>query len=51
MWAYNKGGTVSTTCGFYPTIVEVHGEANYTWVWGINKYDVAISVVDFFLRN
>ena len=41
------GATVSATYGFYPTIVEVHGEAGYTWVRGTNIYDAAIAFVEF----
>ena len=41
------GATVSATYGFYPTLVEVHGEAGYTWVWGTNVYDAAIAFVEF----
>lgn len=41
------GATASVTYGFYPTIVEVHGELGYTWVWGVNVYDVAIAFAEF----
>ena len=41
------GATVSVTGGLYPTIVEAHGEVGYTWVWGVNVYDVAIAFMDF----
>lgn len=44
------GGTVSVTCGLYPTIVELHGEVGYTWVRGFNVYDKAIQIVDFLAR-
>ena len=44
------GGTVAVTVGFYPTIVEVHGEIGHTWVNGINIYDKAIQVIDFLLK-
>lgn len=44
------GFTLAGTYGFYPTIVEAHGEAGYTWVWGFNKYDVAIDIADFMLK-
>ena len=45
------GGTVSATYGFYPTVVEVHGEVGNSWVWGFNIYDFAIGVIDFFIGN
>ena len=44
------GATFSGTVGLYPTIIEVHGEVGYTWVWGFNIYDVAISLADFMLK-
>ena len=37
--------------GFYPTIVEVHGEVGYTWVWGVNVYDVGIALIDLFITE
>lgn len=45
------GSTVSATYGFYPTIVEVHGEVGYTWVWGVNVYDVGIALIDLFITE
>ena len=45
------GNTVSATYGFYPTIVEVHGEVGYTWVWGVNVYDVGIELVDLLIAE
>ena len=41
------GGTFSITYGLYPTVVEVHGEVGYTWVWGFNAYDVLIDMAEF----
>ena len=41
------GGAISATAGLYPTIVEIHGEYGYTWVSGVNLYDVAIDIADF----
>jgi hypothetical protein len=34
------GGTVSVTAGLYPACVEAHGEVGYTWVRGLNIFDV-----------
>ncbi len=45
------GATISATVGLYPTIVEVHGEVGYTWVWGVNMYDIAINIADFMAGN
>ena len=45
------GYTETVTCGFYPTIVEVHGEASYSFVFGINLYDIGIGITNFFLGN
>lgn len=45
------GVTLSLTAGLYPTMVEVHGEVGYAWVWGINLYDVAISITDILIGN
>jgi RHS repeat-associated protein len=41
------GLTLTATYGIFPTIVEVHGEAGYTLVRGVNIFDVAISIADF----
>ena len=45
------GGTLSVSYGLYPTLVEVHGEVGYTWVWGLNIFDIAIDVADFMLTE
>ena len=44
------GFTSTATYGFYPTIVEVHGEVGHTWVRGVNIYDVGINIADFMLK-
>ncbi len=43
------GGTFSASAGFFPTIVEIHGEVGYTWVFGCNYYDIAINAVDILI--
>ena len=45
------GATISATAGLYPTVVEVHGEVGYTWVRGVNMYDIAIKIADFMGGN
>ena len=43
------GGTLNVSYGFYPTVVEIHGEVGYSWVEGVNLFTVAIDAIDYLL--
>ena len=42
-----KGHTVSVGFGASPTLIEVHALKDDSCVWGVNLYDIAITVVDW----